>query len=265
MFKYLLAGLLVSLLVLNSEALPTRANRRSLDVDSGIDELDMRAPPVAKKGAAPKVCPVKAVGKSKRSLYRRTATTHPSGKAATTLFHGTATQENANSAKVPDLSKTHASGDYHKRGGGCDGGFYLTDSLFAAAQFTCYAPAALGGKNPSIAYVNQYKWSPPATLKHKAFSSAGSAIDAEATAACKTTDLLEGPMNGMFDKEMHKDFYQYTITNQKTAGYLAFEKQYIIPCANIASGKQLDSLLYQKGQASNAEFAAYANQLTGTC
>lgn len=57
---------------------------------------------------------------------------------------------------------------------------------------------------------------------------------------CQKFEMLEGPMNASdFDKDIHKDFWQYTITNKNALPYLKFEAQYIIPCGNVIKCKKL--------------------------
>lgn len=94
-------------------------------------------------------------------LGKRTNLVHPPGKSDVTLFHGTKSKDDADELQAHITLSKISSGDLHDTAvgtidvcddidvryltnslfvylsEGVDGGFYLTDSLFAAAQFGC--------------------------------------------------------------------------------------------------------------------------------
>ena len=68
------------------------------------------------------------------------------------------------------------------------------------------------------------------------------------------------------DKHLTTDFRQYAIVQQSLlTGNLKYLKTYTIPCANVYKGADLPSEQYVMGQASSADFAAYAQQLQTGC
>ncbi|KAJ3520559.1 hypothetical protein NMY22_g12702 [Coprinellus aureogranulatus] len=345
--KCLLPGLLISLLVLNSHALPTSASQQSVATPgSGLVEFEVRAsittgkksksalgnksvpakptpakkssgkkpaplktaPPKKAPGKAPappkpapgkqsqltkgshakvpgggalarknskasltkgarKTCPVKKPGKKmvKRSLYRRQVppTVHPLGNSPhpITLFHGSDEEDEAISAQKVKLKETSKYGDLHAPGEGCSGGFYLTDSLFAAAQFVCHSKS---WETPNeFAFVNEYTWTAPPGLKHRRYLQANEITRWDASEDCQIYDMLEAPMyDPIADVDLHKDFWQYVIVNQEATAGLQFENRYVIPCMNVESGRdQVGPEVYQKGQKTNPEFTEFAAEL----
>ncbi|KAJ3510479.1 hypothetical protein NMY22_g15972 [Coprinellus aureogranulatus] len=195
-----------------------------------------------------KTCPVKKPGKMvKRSLYRRQVppTVHPLGNSLhpITLFHGSDEEDEAISAQKVKLKETSEYGDLHAPGEGCSGGFYLTDSLFAAAQF--------------------YTWTAPPGLKHRRYLQANECTRWDASEDCQIYDMLEAPMyDPIADVDLYKDFWQYVIVNQEATAGLQFENRYIIPCMNVESGRdQVGPEVYQKGQKTNPEFTEFAAEL----
>ena len=121
-----------------------------------------RKSPLKASSALAKACKAKSRAKQPgRRLTRRADTvTHPRGNEQALLFHGVQYPKRLEvlEAKI-DLSLTAPFGDMHfKKAGtailqpnrdkaraelsllcvGCDGGFYLTDSIIMAAQFACH-------------------------------------------------------------------------------------------------------------------------------
>ncbi|KAJ7182519.1 hypothetical protein C8R43DRAFT_967395, partial [Mycena crocata] len=103
-----------------------------------------------KKGAAT----TKKTSTTKKG--KRAGITHPRGDANIILFHATIKSSAASlvSSGV-DLSRTADTGDFSRKPES-DGGFYMADSLIAAAQFACYE-----SQQPRTAKVDiiEYKWS----------------------------------------------------------------------------------------------------------
>ncbi|KAJ6523488.1 hypothetical protein DFH09DRAFT_1372423 [Mycena vulgaris] len=104
--------------------------------------------PVGTNGTA-KACKINSSGKVKGGKA-------PSGQGIIKLFHGT---KAANAwllrSEGIQLDKTVSSGDFHHRPE-VAGGFYLADSLIAAAQFSCHE---LNQGSPTQVNVLEFTWS----------------------------------------------------------------------------------------------------------
>ncbi|RXW15247.1 hypothetical protein EST38_g10602 [Candolleomyces aberdarensis] len=134
------------------------------------------------------------------SVYRRTGTIqHPQPNEHSFLFHGTTPLDAVKVIQKPLLSKTHGIGDLHcNEKGGSEGGFYLTDSAMAAAQFVCWGDKKLGTdkKLPPrvrIAHVLKFEWSPPANIRSRVTTLQEQDPDnQEGNDLCKDKDVLSG-------------------------------------------------------------------------
>ncbi|KAJ2924748.1 hypothetical protein H1R20_g12342, partial [Candolleomyces eurysporus] len=264
-FKFLLAGLLALLVASYSvDAAPTgKAPAKAAPPPKAAPKAapPSKAPAPAGKPPAGKKCLLKT---SKNPLRKRAGVSHPDGKSPVVLFHGTSSQAFADSLKNPDLTKTHITGDLHSNSHGVCGGFYLTDSLIAAAQFVCHREGA--ATVPTTAYVLSYQWTPPTNLKLYSYPDTAKYTEIKDD-QCKTHGMITAPMHVPFtDKHLTTDFRQYAIVQQSLlTGNLKYLKTYTIPCANVYKGADLPSEQYVMGQASSADFATYAQQLQTGC
>jgi len=195
-------------------------------------------------------------------LLKRAGVTHPSATHPMTLFHGTDTSAAAASmAQHVDLSKTHTCGDlHHNAKHGSDGGAYFTDSLIAAAQFSCYKDAYDPHmKLPTTVYVLEFFWSPAG---HSVFEFTEKDKYTLSEAQCSTHDMISGPMwNPITDKDFTTDFWQYAIVRQAAIPGLSYEHTYIAHCKNVPKGNALTGGMYESGQGGNSGFLSLANHL----
>ncbi|RXW24328.1 hypothetical protein EST38_g1529 [Candolleomyces aberdarensis] len=266
-FKFLLAGLLALLVASYSvDAAPTgKAPAKAPAKAAPPPKAAPKATPPAKapagKAPAAKKCLLKG---SKNPLRKRAGVSHPDGKSSVVLFHGTSTQAFAESLKNPDLTKTYITGDLHSNSHGVCGGFYLTDSLIAAAQFVCHSQDA--PTVPTTAYVLSYQWTPPTGLKLYSYPDSAKPKDIKDD-QCKSHGMITAPMHVLpMDKDLTMDFRQYAIVQQSLlTGNLKYLKTYTIPCANVYKGANLPSEEYVMGQASSPDFATYSQQLQTGC
>ncbi|TEB33402.1 alpha/beta-hydrolase [Coprinellus micaceus] len=264
-FKYLLAGLLVALCVISSvEGAPTRPGKAvaksAPKVAKSTPKVGKPTRKVVKAAAAAREKEPRASQRPKKKttapsgkqrLVKRTAVTHPAGNQPAILFHGTK-KEYATSAQKPDLKKTHPSGDLHHNKNGCvEGGMYLTDSVIAAAQYVCHR---FGQPNPDTAYILKYQWTPPAGVKVHTFPADATPDDSQ----CGAHDMVTSAMHSLpWDKDLTTDFWQYAIVKQNVMDTnLKYLETYVIPCANVHKGADLDADDYIKGQGANPGFTA---------
>jgi len=234
--KYMLAGLAFVLFVSTGvEALPTK---------------------VTPSTGAPS-CPIRA---PQSKLHKRTVLVHPSGKTATTLFHGTQNGAAAKSMEAGvDLSKTHKCGDlHHDNDKKSEGGAYFTDSVIVAAQFACYKDTYDPSlPQPASVHVLEFSWT-PGTSKVYEFKDLASVSDAQ----CRAYDMITGPMhNPLTDKDMTKSFWQYAIVNQASAKGLVYHQTYEVHCKNVPKGPALTDELYEHGQGGNSNCHTLTTQL----
>ncbi|KAJ7735659.1 hypothetical protein DFH07DRAFT_967124 [Mycena maculata] len=206
-----------------------------------------------------------------RELEERASVSHPSGTGTVSLFHG-ASSANANalaSSKV-DLSKTRGTGDFNHRPE-VPGGFYMSDSLVAAAQFACFG---IPGQKPAAVDVLQFKWSgagvnvhqfPGETADWRNFqiynSNPNPVVDtkspfASLAAGIYKSAMITGPLNGPVDFDLTDSFQQYAVVSQEAAdNNLSFQQHFKnILCKNIPKGNEVTPGLYAQGQAGNAKF-----------
>ncbi|KAJ2914607.1 hypothetical protein MD484_g5793, partial [Candolleomyces efflorescens] len=186
---------------------------------------------------------------SKNTLEKREPVVHPDAKSPVVLFHGTNDKSRSETLGEPKLSKTNIEGDLHKyshkeRMKGPCGGFYLTDSIIAAAQYACYRVG--GPDNVPTAYVQSYKWNPPAGFgdgPSDIFSYPDNTPHKELKAdTCKNYQMATAPMRDpRWDVELTDDFRQYAIFKQELLAepILKAEKIYTFPCVNVPKGKNL--------------------------
>jgi len=230
-FKYMLAGLVVLLLLSSVEAAPMQKK-------SGTCLL---RPPQSK-------------------LRARSPVVHPSAKNAITLFHGTEKRANAiNMAQGVNLSKTYDCGDFHDNQlHGSDGGAYFTDSVVAAAQFSCYKDAHDPTLVPATVHVLEFTWT-PGSRKVYEFTD----MRAFSLAQCSTHDMIAGPMGDpVTDKYLTPDFWQYALVKQSATTGLAYRRTYQVHCKNVRQKHGLTPELYMQGQGGNPKFQELVTQLT---
>jgi len=195
------------------------------------------------------------------------------------LFHGT-TSSNAAAleAQGVSLAKTAASGDFSHRPE-VAGGFYMADSLIAAAQFACFEAQTA---RPSQVDVLEYTWHGSGT-KVKAFPSANKEFDsfldynegdedventsdpfhAQALEIYKN-DMITGPLGGgVFDQNLTKDFQQYAVVQQAAAtSKLTLKTRHKnILCKNVPKGSALSATQYEQTQGGNPNFNAVVTAL----
>jgi hypothetical protein len=229
--------------------------------------------PAAKPSASAKtVCPLTA--KKGGSRIKARAVSHPSARGSITLFHGTSSSQAASLvSQGVQLSKTAASGDFSHRPE-VDGGFYMADSLIAAAQFACFE---LGQDSPTKVDVLEYTWNGAGVTVHE-FPSRNTEFDsfleynegdenventsdpfhAQAIEIFKSS-MISGPLSGGdFDKDLRNDFQQYAVVRQPAASSKLVLKQrhQNILCKNVPKGEALTDDLYKQTQGGNSGFAA---------
>ncbi|KAJ6594310.1 hypothetical protein B0H19DRAFT_1094975 [Mycena capillaripes] len=196
--------------------------------------------------------------------------THPDATGTITLFHGTTPASGAAlAAGHVDLSLTRDIGDFNHRPE-VAGGFYMSDSLTAAAQFACFG---IPGKRPASAAVVQYRWTgagkqvftfPGQTADWQAFQEFNNNANEDVittgfrpkAAQLFQNDMIVGPLNGPFDTHLSNDFQQYAVIKQATENTnLVFQQAHQnILCKNIPTGNAFTARMYQQGQAGNAKF-----------
>ncbi|KAJ7798417.1 hypothetical protein B0H13DRAFT_1933652 [Mycena leptocephala] len=159
------------------------------------------------------------------------------------------------------------------------GGFYMADSLIAAAQFACFEAQTA---RPSQVDVLEYTWHGSGT-KVKAFPSANKEFDsfldynegdedventsdpfhAQALEIYKN-DMITGPLGGgVFDQSLTKDFQQYAVVQQAAAtSKLTLKTRHKnILCKNVPKGSALSATQYEQTQGGNPNFNAAVTAL----
>ncbi|KAH7869183.1 uncharacterized protein C8R40DRAFT_1074249 [Lentinula edodes] len=138
---------------------------------------------------------------------------------------------------------------------GVDGGFYLTDSLLAAAQFACRNLEAK-------AYVLEYKWT-GANLPVKEYQKGAeftAFLDYDKHAALDQimvdNDMITGPMTDKYaDALITPYFRQYAVIKQRAAtNNLKYTSTYEVPCTAVPVGKDLLAEYYTASQKSSPNF-----------
>ncbi|TEB36776.1 hypothetical protein FA13DRAFT_1727128 [Coprinellus micaceus] len=276
-FRVFLQGAVLAMLVLGIEALPTgskgtlnpKASITSWPVKSGPERLPppKAAAPRIKKGTRrshpPKVPVPKSrvgsvIGAPARKGTNKTkgaactsagvAVTHPTGKEPTAF-----PKDAESIIERVDISMSAEIGDFHRTQPGCEGAFYLTDSIVAAAQFVCYE----GRGAPEIATVLKFQWTPPPGLKVKPFTRTGDDI-------VDNSRTVRPPMDGPDDVNLTKHFYQYSIVKQSAADKgLKYQEKYVFECKDIPKGKDaIAAKDYVRGQGKDMnDFLQYVKQL----
>ncbi|KAJ6571006.1 hypothetical protein DFH09DRAFT_1362591 [Mycena vulgaris] len=221
--------------------------------------------PVGTNGTA-KACKINSGGKVTKTKGGKTKTSiraralrHPSGQGTIKLFHGTkAANTRLLRSEGIQLDKTVSSGDFHHRPE-VAGGFYLADSLIAAAQFSCHE---LNQGSPTQVDVLEFTWSGADFAVHEFggetqewedfqdYNAGDEDVEnfedpfrAQAVEIFKN-DMITGPMAGGFlgascqhrtshatlissffrvpDKDLTPDSFQYTVVTQAAADSLRF-------------------------------------------
>ncbi|KAJ4488996.1 hypothetical protein C8J55DRAFT_558052 [Lentinula edodes] len=188
---------------------------------------------------------------------------HPLGRSDAVLFHGTYREDHAAELQSEvDLSSIKH-GDLHDVAvSGVDGGFYLTDSLLAAAQFACRNLEAK-------AYVLEYKWTganlPVKEYQKGAEFTAFLDYDKHAEAPSRNAaldqimadnDMITGPMMDEYaDALITPYFRQYAVIKQRAAtNNLKYTSTYEVPCTAVPVGKDLLAEYYTASQKSSPNF-----------
>ncbi|KAJ7479038.1 hypothetical protein FB451DRAFT_1240452 [Mycena latifolia] len=236
----------------------------------------------AATSAKGKACPLKPTTKKTKTSSRikaRANVRHPSGTGDIILFHGTSpTAAEAVEDKGVDLSKTASRGDFSHRPES-DGGFYMTDSLIAAAQFACHEHTIPRGAEVDVL---EFSWR-GAGMSVKEFPSADAEFDSfleynegpdtdsedvpneddpfrtEALEIYEN-DMITGPLppNGVFDVDLNKVlFHQYAVIKQAAAdsNLVLTTRHRTILCKNVPKKTALTAEMYTDTQGGNANFA----------
>ncbi|KAJ7460206.1 hypothetical protein FB451DRAFT_1500544 [Mycena latifolia] len=224
----------------------------------------------AKKGKA-----VKKPAKS-RSIMGR-AVSHPDAERRITLFHGTSVAglQGLLPPKKVDLGKTAKFGDFN-HSPEVPGGFYMTDSLVAAAQFACFEENQF---SPSEVEVVEYVWDGTGReiTNFAAQDSAwlnfvnlnlGTAVgtpvtDENSLDIYDVSAMVSGPLNGASDEDLTDSFFQYAVIDQGSAddGLTFVTHHGPIACANVPKGNDLTDAIYAKGQKTSSGFASQLAEL----
>ncbi|KAJ7075513.1 hypothetical protein B0H15DRAFT_655221 [Mycena belliarum] len=235
----------------------------------------------AKPSASAKTCALKKT-KSTSRIKARAGVSHPSGTGTTTLFHGTtALSAAALEAQGVRLERTAGRGDFSHRPE-CDGGFYLTDSLIAAAQFACHERQQPRGDEVDVL---EFTWR-GAGMGIKAFPSANQEFDDfleynegpdvddeedvenfddpfhdEAREIYDNSDMITGPLppDGLFDVDLNKAlFRQYAVIKQDAAdnNLVLTARHRSILCKNVPKNTVLTAQMYEELQGGNPNFKA---------
>ncbi|KAJ7084530.1 hypothetical protein B0H15DRAFT_385285 [Mycena belliarum] len=233
----------------------------------------------AKPSASAKTCALKKT-KSTSRIKARAGVSHPSGTGTTTLFHGTtALSAAALEAQGVRLERTAGRGDFSHRPE-CDGGFYLTDSLIAAAQFACHERQQPRGDQVDVL---EFTWR-GAGMTIKAFPSANQEFDDfleynegpdvddeedvenfedpfhdEAREIYDNSDIITGPLppDGLFDVDLNKAlFRQYAVIKQDAAdnNLELTARHRSILCKNVPKNTALTAQMYEELQGGNPKF-----------
>ncbi|KAJ7075520.1 hypothetical protein B0H15DRAFT_1027074 [Mycena belliarum] len=238
----------------------------------------------AKPSASAKTCALKKT-KSTSRIKARAGVSHPSGTGTTTLFHGTtALSAAALEAQGVRLKRTAGRGDFSHRPE-CDGGFYLTDSLIAAAQFACHERQQPRGDQVDVLVHTEFTWR-GAGMGIKAFPSATQEFDDfleynegpdvddeedvenfddpfhdEAREIYDNSDMITGPLppDGLFDVDLNKAlFRQYAVIKQDAAdnNLVLTARHRSILCKNVPKNTALTAQMYEELQGGNPNFKA---------
>ncbi|KIK65259.1 hypothetical protein GYMLUDRAFT_56662 [Collybiopsis luxurians FD-317 M1] len=232
---------------------------------TGSSNSRLPTTPKSSKPTTGKTCPApQSVSGSKKS--KRAGVRHPPGKSNVVLFHGTENEKSADTLKSPvDLGESAFHGDLHSIGVGKEhvqGGFYLTDSFLAAAQFAC-------SKLEPTAYVLEFQWN-GAKLPVKDYQ-AGDEFEEyleydktqyneernpDFDQIMKDNDMVTGPMKAIGqDYLVTKWFWQYAVIKQQAAtSNLKYVTRYEIACSAVPIKDKLTDVLYSASQKSSPEF-----------
>ncbi|KAJ6563993.1 hypothetical protein B0H19DRAFT_1285122 [Mycena capillaripes] len=194
---------------------------------------------------------------------------HPDPRSTFSLFHGT----RVSFAPPVDLSQSVKVGDFHHYSE-VPGGFYMTDSLVAAAQFACFQDPNEDVSPDTVAVV-EFQWTgtePNNTGIQFISYNLGTEVGSENTAdpfydqamdILKSNAIISGPMALPEDKDLTPWFWQYTVINQDTASSaaLGYKTEYTVHCSSVPMGSDLTVQNYAAGQGGDPGFDDVLAQL----
>ncbi|KAJ3859914.1 hypothetical protein EV359DRAFT_67762 [Lentinula novae-zelandiae] len=232
------------------------------------------------------------IGSNHTNKSKRADVQHPAGKSNVVLFHGTYSIASATALKSEvnlELSAKH--GDLHSTMvSGVDGGFYLTDSLLAAGQFTCrdvepkayilgieyeWTGASLPVKDYQAggdfkAYLEYEKYAYPRNaaldqvMKDNVMISGYNFVSSKWEFSTLAQFLSLRPMNARgVDDCLSDNFWQYALIKQQAAtSNLKYITTYEVVCSAVPDGNKLNDVLYSASQKSSPVFPEMVKQLT---
>ncbi|KAJ7448903.1 hypothetical protein FB451DRAFT_1288115 [Mycena latifolia] len=175
---------------------------------------------------------------------------HPSGTGNIILFHGTSpTGAAALEAQGVDLSKTASRGDFSHRPES-DGGFYMTDSLIAAAQFACHEHTIPRGAEVDVLGIMSVKAFPSANAEFDDFLEYNEGPDTDSEDVPNEDDPFHVDLNKVL-------FHQYAVIKQAAAdsNLVLTTRHRTIFCKNVPKKTALTAEMYTNTQGGNANFA----------
>ncbi|KAJ3852628.1 hypothetical protein EV368DRAFT_64748 [Lentinula lateritia] len=219
----------------------------------------------------------------------RSALIHPSAKHSVHLFHGTFESSLANNIlKVGfDVNKSGRpeGGDFHRSPVHAG---YMTDSIYAAAQFVCHAPDQDDASTQTSAYVVEFSWDGDEhvqefTAKDNSWiefqmyniDTTGTETKPASYDGIMAKTMVTGPMDlstvfdDSIDDHLTESFWQYAIiahqNPQKKYTYSDKLKPLTVHevyCDHVPIGNALTDKMYAMGQQADSDFEATVRMLT---
>ncbi|KAJ6610648.1 hypothetical protein B0H10DRAFT_2224810 [Mycena sp. CBHHK59/15] len=212
----------------------------------------------------------------------RTGLSHPHPTGTFSLFHGAESVAELVPPDRVDLRKTQPRGDFHHVPEVPYSGFYMTDSLVAAAKFACFGE----DEGPDTVEVVEFQWTgtdistyvfPEEVTEWQQFvrynmetpegeEATRDPFHAQALAILQHKVMIAGPMNTEDDMDLTSSFWQYALIDQMTANSnrLEYKAQYSNIFCNsmgLGVGTALMDTVYAEGQGGNPDFASRLAQL----
>jgi len=192
---------------------------------------------------------------------------HPSPKDAIHLFHGTTDAKKADNIFKDgfDIGKAAFVGDFHQSP---VLGAYLTDSIYAAAQFACYPSTVTVPANvkANTVHIVEFSWDGDSSVfeftsksddwrKFEQYNLEFKEPKISNHDEILTKLMVSGPMEGLADVHLTPSFWQYAALGKRTTGYSSKLKPVKIHknivCGNVPAGKDLTDEIYATGQFSD--------------
>ncbi|KAJ7263705.1 hypothetical protein C8J57DRAFT_1230900 [Mycena rebaudengoi] len=214
-------------------------------------------------------------------IKARDGLVHPHPRDTFRLFHGTPDASTLVLPNSVDLSRAMPTGDFHHVSE-VPRGFYMTDSIVAAAQFACFGDPEEEEAPDSVEVIGGFKiilssimalipaprisvdWNWGLTILLSCTVDTTNPAQPAVAAILQNNVMIAGPMNLAEDVDLTNFFQQYAVIDQATANSpaLVFQARHRnILCQSVPFAQALSDVIYEQGQGGNPGFTALLQTL----